>query len=69
MSTLESRQIALNRAKRLQSHLGNGPEEPELKAGCLLEQYRAGSTADFELFRPSLAHKPFFQAFQLAVQQ
>jgi len=34
--------------------LGNGPEEPELKAGCLLEKYQTGSTADFELFRPSL---------------
>ena len=55
MSAPESRQIALNRKKRLQSHLENGPEEPELKAGCLLEQYRAGSMVGFELFRPCLA--------------
>ena len=58
MSASESSQTALNRAKRLQSPLENGPEAPEFKAGCPLEQYRAGSTPGFELFRPSLEMYP-----------
>ena len=47
-------ETALNRTKRFQSHLEDGAEEPEFKADCPLEQYQAGSTLGFELFRPSL---------------